>query len=88
MFTAVVKAGYVWLAIIGVLNSVVSLYYYVRVVRNMYLRDVESQGEKIVFSRPVLTLVLLLAIPTLILGLYFTSLADWASASMAFVAGH
>lgn len=88
VFTAVVKAGYVWLAIIGVLNSVVSLYYYVRVVRNMYLRDVESQGEKIVFSRPVLTLVLLLAIPTLILGLYFGPLADWASASMAFVAGH
>lgn len=83
VFTSVINAGYVWLAVVGVLNSVVSLYYYVRVIRNMYLRDVESTKEKICFSRSVVALVLLLAIPTLILGVWFGPLVDWANASMA-----
>ncbi len=87
VFTAVIKAGYIWLAVIGVLNSVVSLYYYMRVVRNMYLRDVESEKQPIVTGRFALVIILLLAIPTLILGIYFGPLADWASASMAFVGG-
>ena len=39
IFAGAVKAGYVWLAIIGVLNSAVSLYYYLRVMVYMYFRD-------------------------------------------------
>lgn len=88
VFTSVISAGYVWLAIVGVLNSVVSLYYYVRVIRNMYLRDVESQGSKITFTPAVLALVLLLAVPTLILGIWFGPLVDWANLSMAITAFH
>ncbi len=88
VFTAVVNAGYLWLAVIGVLNSVVSLYYYVRIVRNMYLRDVDSQKEKITFGPAILVLVLLLAIPTLVLGMYFGPLIDWANASMLIFTGH
>lgn len=82
VFTSVMNAGYVWLAIVGVLNSVVSLYYYVRVIRNMYLRDVESKKEKITFSNAVIVLLLVLAIPTLIFGIYFGPIVDWANASM------
>ena len=32
LFGAAIEAGYVWLAVIGVLNSAVSLYYYIRIV--------------------------------------------------------
>jgi NADH-quinone oxidoreductase subunit N len=39
IFAGAVDAGYVWLAIIGVLNSAVSLYYYLRVMVYMYFRD-------------------------------------------------
>lgn len=42
VFQATLDAGLVWLAVIGVLTSVVSAYYYVRVVINMYLRDGEG----------------------------------------------
>ena len=38
LFGAAIDAGYVWLAVIGVLNSAVSLYYYVRIVVFMYLK--------------------------------------------------
>lgn len=39
VFSTAVKAGYIWLAVIGVLNSVVAAYYYLRVVMYMYFRD-------------------------------------------------
>lgn len=39
IFAGAIEAGYVWLAIIGVLNSAVSLYYYLRVMVYMYFRD-------------------------------------------------
>lgn len=39
VFAGAVKAGYLWLAVIGVLNSAVSLYYYLRVMVYMYFRD-------------------------------------------------
>jgi len=41
LFNAAVQAGYVWLVIIAVLNSVISAYYYLRVVVNLYMRDPE-----------------------------------------------
>jgi NADH-quinone oxidoreductase subunit N len=39
IFAGAVEAGYIWLAVIGVLNSAVSLYYYLRVMVYMYFRD-------------------------------------------------
>ncbi len=37
LFGAAIKAGFVWLAVVAVLNTVVSLFYYLRVVSAMYL---------------------------------------------------
>jgi NADH-quinone oxidoreductase subunit N len=39
LFTAVVQQGYAWLAIIGILNSILSVYYYLRVVVTMYMKE-------------------------------------------------
>jgi NADH-quinone oxidoreductase subunit N len=39
VFGAAVQAGLVWLAVVGVLNSVVSAYYYLRVVVFMYMKE-------------------------------------------------
>jgi NADH-quinone oxidoreductase subunit N len=39
IFAGAVKAGYVWLAILGVLNSAISLYYYLRVMVYMYFKE-------------------------------------------------
>ncbi|MBN2644816.1 MAG: NADH-quinone oxidoreductase subunit N [Desulfuromonadaceae bacterium] len=39
IFAGALNAGYVWLAVLGVLNSAVSLYYYLRVMVYMYFRE-------------------------------------------------
>jgi NADH-quinone oxidoreductase subunit N len=43
VFNAAVQADLVWLAIVGVLNSVVAAYYYLRVVLNMYVAEPPSE---------------------------------------------
>jgi len=88
VFAAVIKAGYLWLAVVGVVNSVVSLYYYAKVFRNMYLKDVESTKEKVNTPFPAIIILLVLAIPTLIFGIYFSPIVNWANASAAIFLGN
>jgi NADH-quinone oxidoreductase subunit N len=39
IFAGAVEAGYIWLVVLGVLNSAISLYYYLRIMVYMYFRD-------------------------------------------------
>jgi NADH-quinone oxidoreductase subunit N len=84
LFAALINAKMIGLAVIGVLNSVVSLYYYVRVLRNMFLRDPEAAMGPLRFSASQVFLLLLLVVPTLVLGIYFGPLVEYAQASVAF----
>jgi NADH-quinone oxidoreductase subunit N len=80
LFGAAIEAGYVWLAVIGVLNSAVSLYYYIRVVVFMYLKK-DVTGSEPAFS-PSLTLALTAAVvATIVLGVYPQLLFNVATAS-------
>ena len=49
IFTAAVDSGLVWLALLGVVNSAVSAYYYVRIIRVMFTQPATSE-EKITAS--------------------------------------
>ena len=42
IFSAAIKEGYLGLAIIGVINSVISVYYYLRVTVAMYMKEPET----------------------------------------------
>jgi NADH-quinone oxidoreductase subunit N len=44
VFNAAVSADMVWLAVVGVINSVISAYYYLRVVMNMFTGEPESEA--------------------------------------------
>ncbi|MFC4449744.1 NADH-quinone oxidoreductase subunit N [Halorussus aquaticus] len=51
LFAAAVGAGFWWLAAVGAINSALSLYYYSRVVKAMWIED--SSGEFDIESKPV-----------------------------------
>jgi NADH-quinone oxidoreductase subunit N len=82
LFAALVNHEWVWLAVVGALNSVVALYYYVRVLRNTFLRAGDQPGPALVTTRLEGVIVLVLLVPTLLLGLYFTPLVNLAQASV------
>lgn len=89
LFIAVLEAGdhWIWLAVVGILNSVVSLFYYMNIVRNMYLRDVDSKKPELNYQMGAYVIAYLLAIPTLLFGLYYTPIADWAKNSVVMFLG-
>ena len=80
LFSAAIDARYYGLAVIGVLNSAISLYYYVRIVVFMYLKKdtIGSAPE----TSPALAVVLGVAVvATLVLGVYPRLLFELADAS-------
>jgi NADH-quinone oxidoreductase subunit N len=80
VFGAAIEAGYVWLAVIGVLNSAVSLYYYVRVVVFMWIKE-EAAGSP-VRPGPALGLALgVTLLATILIGVYPAPVFDLAEIS-------
>ncbi|MCE9624473.1 MAG: NADH-quinone oxidoreductase subunit N [Deltaproteobacteria bacterium] len=86
LFAAVLDAKLYALALIGVLNSVVSLYYYARVVKVMFFDDPADERSLAKDSRGLSTLLFGLAAATVVFGLFWKSLAllSQSSANMMF----
>lgn len=61
LFSGAIQAGYVWLAIIGVLNSAASVYYYLRVMVYMYMKDPAEEFDWLKVS-PAIALCVILAV--------------------------
>jgi len=80
LFSAAIEAGFVWLAVIGVLNSAISLYYYIRVVVFMYLKK-DVVGSQPVFSPGLGIAVAAAVVATIVLGVYPRLLFEVADAS-------
>ncbi|MBI1730633.1 NADH-quinone oxidoreductase subunit N [Candidatus Acetothermia bacterium] len=76
IFSAVIQAGEIGLALIGVFASVISVYYYLRVVYYMYMRP--STSERPVFVSGFIVLgVGLTAIAVLVFGIYPSVILQW-----------
>jgi NADH-quinone oxidoreductase subunit N len=84
IFASLLHVGGRWnwiLATVGVLNSVVSLFYYARVVRAMYLTKPDDKRALTVRVSWGTTIVAL-AVPTLALGIYWAPIYDFMTASL------
>jgi NADH-quinone oxidoreductase subunit N len=76
LFRSVLEGGYLSLALIGVLTSLVSAYYYLRVVVIMYMHDGEPEISAAGWLKFTAGFT---ALATIILGLFASPLFDWAS---------
>ena len=83
LFAAIINDQWYWLAVAGVLNSVVSLYYYAGVAKAMFL--VKNENEEIVeigtYNKVLLTVLM---IPIIIFGVYWTPIINWTTKSLEF----
>jgi NADH-quinone oxidoreductase subunit N len=80
LFSAAIEGGYIWLAVIGVLNSAVSLYYYLRVVVFMWFKD-ETAGSPLVITPAMAVLLAVTVVATIAIGIYPRPLFDLAELS-------
>ena len=88
IFLALIKAGGMWswtLAVIGVLNSVISAFYYARVAKAMWLQKADSGAEDVPVRGLYGATMAALAVPTLALGLYWAPVYNWVQQSLGMV---
>jgi NADH-quinone oxidoreductase subunit N len=85
VFTAAIKAGYTGLAIIGVLTSVVSVFFYLRIVVMMYMTPRET--PRVVLPVPAVAGGALVVSAVLIfyLGILPSRVIDWAASSISMI---
>lgn len=79
LFRAAVISGFSWLAVIGVINSAISAFYYVGVVVQMYMRSPEADAPDLFPGGPVRIALAITGLVTLFLGFWPTPLVSLTS---------
>ncbi|MHB8579612.1 MAG: NADH-quinone oxidoreductase subunit N [Ignavibacteriaceae bacterium] len=83
IFLALVDAKMIVVAVIALLNTVVSLYYYVRVLKHMFLSNATKETPAFTNSIASIVFLVIMLTPVLIFGIYFTPLVEFAKSSIA-----
>jgi NADH-quinone oxidoreductase subunit N len=71
VFAAAVKVGLIWLAFVGVLNSIVGLYYYLTVLKYVYLFRSDDEDQPLNISRPYAIALTILIFGIILVGTLF-----------------
>lgn len=72
VFAAAVQADMVWLAVIGVLNSIIGLYYYLTILKYVYLYRSEDEDKPLPVTRPYALGLVILCVGILLIGVFFS----------------
>jgi len=71
VFTSAIESQWLWLAVVGVLNSIVGLYYYLTVLKYVYLYRAESEEDErkpLPISRPYSMALVVLSLGIIVVG--------------------
>jgi NADH-quinone oxidoreductase subunit N len=87
LFAAVIRGQFYLLAIVGILNSVVSLYYYLKPIRVMFFEQPRGDEGTVRFEAWNYGLMGILACATIVFGLYWSPIISFANRSLNFFTG-
>ena len=83
VFAAGVQAGYTWLVIVGIINSIVGVYYYLNVMKFVYLYRMPKEDEEnhpVPLTRPYAIALTVLVIGVILIGTVFAPWFSWSNA--------
>ncbi len=83
VFAAAVEAGWVWLAFVGVLNSIIGLYYYLVVLKHVYLYRSDSDNIPVPVTRSYRLALTVLSVGIILLGAFFGPWFNWTALAAA-----
>jgi NADH-quinone oxidoreductase subunit N len=84
VFAAGIQAGYVWLVVIGILNSIIGVYYYLNAMKYVYLYRMPGQDEEnhpVPMTRPYAIALVVLTIGVILIGTVFAPWFSWSDAA-------
>ena len=82
VFAAGVQAGYVWLVIVGIINSIIGVYFYLNVMKYVYLYRMSSEDEEqhpVPLTRPHAIALVTLTFGVILVGTFFAPWFNWSS---------
>ena len=82
LFAAAIESGWVWVAVVGVLTSAISLYFYMGIVVQMYLKESDRTTPAPLPAPGLAATVAICAAITVLLGILPGPLVEWAKASL------
>ena len=83
VFAAGVQAEYTWLVVVGILNSIIGVYYYLNVLKYVYLYRMEGEDEDnhpIPLTRPYTIALVVLVLGVILIGTVFAPWFSWSNA--------
>jgi NADH-quinone oxidoreductase subunit N len=81
VFAAAVNSQMIWLAVVGVLNSIIGLYYYLTVLKYVYLYPPPEEGVAIPLTRSYALALGVLVVGIILIGTIFGPWFNWATAA-------
>ena len=81
IFRAAVASNLIWLAVIGVITTVISFYYYLHVIVQMYMHEPTEEFADLRMPASVAIALLIAAAGTIYLGILPTGVLDWTIAA-------
>jgi NADH-quinone oxidoreductase subunit N len=85
LFSGAIQKGYIWLAIIGVLNSAASVYYYLRVMVYMYMKDSTEEFDWMQVTAPMALCVAISVFGSLIPGIVPSVILQFAQQAIKLI---
>jgi NADH-quinone oxidoreductase subunit N len=84
VFAAGVQANYTWLVVVGILNSIIGVYYYLNVLKYVYLYRMPNEDEEnhpIPLTRPYTIALVVLVVGVILVGTVFAPWFSWSDAA-------
>jgi NADH-quinone oxidoreductase subunit N len=76
--------NYSWLVVVGILTSVIALYYYANIIKQMYFNRTETALTEAKFDTPLLITLVLTAAGTILFGMFPESIIKFTSGAFPF----
>jgi len=81
IFSALLNNGYLWIVILGALNMIISLYFVLKFTKNVFILQPYAAEQKFKLTTTENFILLILLIPAIFAGIYFTPLLKLAELS-------
>jgi len=78
VFAAAIESGWIWLAFVGVLNAIIGLYYYMTILKVVYLYRSEDENKPITIPRSYALVLMICVIAILAIGTLSAPWLDWS----------
>jgi NADH-quinone oxidoreductase subunit N len=83
VFGAGLEAGWLWLVVVGLITAIIGLYYYLTVLKVMYLYRSEDEGKPLVLGNGWKLVMLVCAVGIVVLGVVIVPFYHWAGVAAA-----